>query len=54
MHAAPDRIALEPLGIELARPGGLEAFMRDLGFDGTSRISRQAFVDLFVNSDTIL
>jgi Ca2+-binding EF-hand superfamily protein len=54
VHAAPDRIALEPLGRELARPGGLEGFMKDLGMDPSSRLTRQAFMDLFIGSETIL
>ena len=54
VHVAPDYLQLEPLDRELSKPGGIDKFMRDLGLDPSSRISRETFVELFLGSETIV
>jgi Ca2+-binding EF-hand superfamily protein len=54
LHAAPDHLRLPTLEDDITKPGGLERFMADLGLDPNSRLTREAFVNLFANSDTIV
>lgn len=54
LHAAPSQLTDVPLDVELLKPGGIDRFMKELGFDPQSNISREVFISMLLNSDTII